>query len=261
MHGSQQVLKYLHRRGCCCLSSPVSFPCWAENSWSLVCMLEKTNALSCVKCYLKWDLYFRGPLNSEEITHPHFQPSRGTSCDPASFCPAEDRSHRNCDRNPSRELWSRDYQALAAMGVNSEQSRRKQLAQSLKQSLGKLRKTSQRHFSVSYGHWAGFSTIPPVMWALAREVTTKYYSHHLPPIHVLKAAQQKEELYFNILSLQDYTAAMCPGLSKHAARPSLVPLTFSYWWLTSDLPVRAETKPVQSGSSSAGTLFTFQCHI
>lgn len=135
MHGSQRVLKYLHRHGCCCLSSPVSFPCWAENSWSLLCMLEKTNALFCVKCYLKGSLYFRGPLHSEEITHSHFQPSRGTSCDPASFCPAEDRSHRHSDRNPSRELWYGDYQAPAARGVNSEQSRRKQLAQGLKHSL------------------------------------------------------------------------------------------------------------------------------
>lgn len=168
MHGSQQVLKYLHRRGWCCLGSPVSFPCWAENSWSLVCMLEKTNALSiCVKCYLKWGLYFRGPLNSEEITHSHFQPSRDTSCDPASFCPAEDRSYRHSDRNPRRKQWSRDYQGLAAMGVNSEQSRRKQLAQGLKQSLEKLRETSHRLFSVSYGHWAGFSTILLLMWALA----------------------------------------------------------------------------------------------
>lgn len=85
----------------------------------------------------------------------------------------------------------------------------------------------------------------------------KCYGHHFPPIHVLKPVQEKEELYFNILSLQDYTATMCPGLSKGAARPSLVPLTFSHWWLTSGLPVRAETKLVQSGSSLAGTLFTF----
>lgn len=49
---------------------------------------------------------------------------------------------------------------------------------------------------------------------------------------------------------------MCPGLSKGEARPSLVPLTFPHWWLTSGLPVRAETKPVQTGSSLAGTLFT-----
>lgn len=92
-------------------------------------------------------------------------------------------------------------------------------------------------------------------------VNTKYYSHCLPPIHVLNAAQEKEELYFNILSLQDYTAAMCPGLSKGAARPSLVPLTFSHWWLTSGLPVWGETKLVQSGSSLAGTSSTFRCHI
>lgn len=183
MHGSQQVLKYLHRHGCCCLSSPVSFPCWAENSWSLVCML-KTNALICVKCYLKWDPYFKGPLNSEEITHSQFQPSRGISCDPASFWPGEDRSHRESDRNPSRGLWSRDYQALAAIEVNSEQSRKKQLAQD-------VRKTSHRHFSVSYEHWAGFFTVLPLMWALAHKVNTRYCSDSLPPLHVLKAAQER----------------------------------------------------------------------
>jgi len=49
----------------------------------------------------------------------------------------------------------------------------------------------------------------------------KYYptlSHSLPPIHAVEPVQEKEELDFYILSLQDYTAAMWLGLSEVEAR-------------------------------------------
>lgn len=45
-------------------------------------------------------------------------------------------------------------------------------------------------------------------------------SHSLPPIHVFEPNQEKEALYFYVLSLQDYTAATWLGLSEVKARCS-----------------------------------------
>lgn len=59
------------------------------------------------------------------------------------------------------------------------------------------------------------------MWAPAHKVHVKYHpalSHSLPPIHALEPVQEKEELDFYILSLQDHTAAMWLGLSEVKAR-------------------------------------------
>ena len=61
------------------------------------------------------------------------------------------------------------------------------------------------------------------MWALAYKVHVKYHpalSHSLPPIYALESVQEKEELNFYILNLQDYTAAVWLGLSEVKARCS-----------------------------------------
>lgn len=119
---SQRVLKYLCRCGRWCLSSPVSFPCRGENISSLPRTLEKTNTFRSANAVWNNALIF-GWYSCEPARlrrndpFPCFHPSVGAPHDPASAWPAEDKSHRGSDRNPSRALLSRgDYQPLGSHG-------------------------------------------------------------------------------------------------------------------------------------------------
>lgn len=54
----------------------------------------------------------------------------------------------------------------------------------------------------------------------AHEIPHSFRSSFLLPVHALEFVQEKEELNFYILSLQNYTAAMWLGISEAKARCS-----------------------------------------
>lgn len=240
---SQRVLKYLCRCGRWCLSSPVSFPCRGENISSLPHTLEKTNTFGSANAVWNAALIFgwcrREPAQlKRNDPFPCFHPSVGAPHDPASAWPAEDKSHRGSDRNPSRALQSRrDYQPLGSYGsellAGEEENKQHKVWNTVPRN---AKKGFPQTFQTALGRGKGcqeprgiswpptwFCTILPLTWALRHQVHTKYHAalgHILLPVCALEPVQEKEERDFYIPGLLSYTAAMRLGLSAAKARCS-----------------------------------------
>lgn len=210
---SQRVLEYRHSRGRWYLSSPVSFPCRGENSSSLPRTVEKTNVFCSAKCHLKRGPYFKGPLDSEEITHPHVS-SSAQGPHVTLQVSAQQRTGRKemvTEIQAEHSDLKKIIKPWAAMGVNSYQGNKKTISRRFEtQSLGKLRKPSHSNFSISHGHWAWFSTTlhpTPHDTLNACEKPSGFKSYFTSNSCSWACSGEGRDGFFYILILQDYTAA------------------------------------------------------